>query len=203
MASAAAARQRLRDLLAPVVAAHDAELEDVAVSRAGSRSIVRVVVDREGGLDLDAVATVSRAVDTALDADEDVVPGAYVLEVSTPGVDRPLTEPRHWRRAVGRLVDVRRHDGSRLRGRVLEAGEASAVVREEATFERGRRRRAGGDTTVGYAEVARAGVEVEFAANGAADTEADTEADAEADADAETNADPDGPDAADAAEVPA
>ncbi len=172
MASAAAARQRLHDMLAPVVAAHDAELEDVAVSRAGSRSIVRVVVDREGGLDLDAVAVVSRAVDTVLDADEDVLPGAYVLEVSTPGVDRPLTEPRHWRRAVGRLVDVRRHDGSRLRGRLLDAGETSAVVREEATFERGRRRRAGGDTTVAYAEVARAGVEVEFTAGG--DTDIDT-----------------------------
>lgn len=169
MASAAAARERLRDLLAPVVTAAGAELEELAVSRAGARSVVRVVVDREGGLDLDGVAAVSRAVDAALDADEDLVPGAFVLEVSTPGVDRPLTESRHWRRAVGRLVDVRRHDGTRLRGRVVEAGESSTRLHEEATFERGRRRRAGGETTLAYAEVARAVVEVEFSHDADAD----------------------------------
>jgi len=162
VASAAALRTRLHELLAPVVTAEGADLEDVSVSRAGSRSVVRVVVDREGGLDLDAVAAVSRAVDAVLDADEDVVPGAFVLEVSTPGVDRPLTEPRHWRRAVGRLVEVRRHDGTKVRGRLLEAGEESARLHEEATFERGRRRRAGGDVILAYAEVARATVEVEF-----------------------------------------
>lgn len=179
MASTSAVRQRLRELLAPVVDAAGADLEDVAVSRAGSRSIVRVVVDRDGGLDLDAVAVVSRAVDDALDADEDVVPGAYVLEVSTPGVDRPLTEPRHWHRAVSRVVDVRRHDGTRLRGRVIEASEVSAVVDEEATFERGRRRKAGGRTTLGYKEVARATVEIEFSRD---DDEAAGTADAPADA---------------------
>ena len=65
---------------------------------------MRVVVDRDGGIDLDAVAEVSRAVGAALDADPDAMPGTYVLEVTTPGVDRPLTQPRHWRRAKGRLV---------------------------------------------------------------------------------------------------
>src|SRR5690606_10192619 len=70
----------------------------------------QVVVDRDQGVGLDAIAEVSRALSAALDrADEAgaaVMPGEYVLEVSSPGVDRPLTEPRHWRRNVGRLVAV-------------------------------------------------------------------------------------------------
>src|ERR1700709_715090 len=100
----AAPKAALLELLTPGVLASGADLEDVPVSRAGSRSLVRVIIDRDGGLDLDAVAEVSHAVSAALDADEDVMPGAFVLEVSTPGVDRPLTHPRHWRRARGRLV---------------------------------------------------------------------------------------------------
>jgi len=77
------------------------------VTAAGRRSLIRVTVDGDDGIDLDGIATVSRAVSEALDAAEPsgaAFSGPYVLEVSSPGVDRPLTEPRHWRRGVGRLV---------------------------------------------------------------------------------------------------
>jgi ribosome maturation factor RimP len=103
------AREHLLDVLAPVVAAAGCDLEDVTVAAAGRRSVVRVVVDAEGGVDLDAVAAVSRAVSEALDADApggSAFAGPYVLEVSSPGVDRPLSTPRHWQRAVGRVVSV-------------------------------------------------------------------------------------------------
>lgn len=97
-------------MIEPVVNGAGYDLEDLSVSRAGRRHVVRVIVDRDGGIDLDAVADVSRAVSTALDAaeeaDGDIVAGEYQLEVSSPGVDRPLTLPRHWRRNVGRLVKV-------------------------------------------------------------------------------------------------
>ena len=102
-------REHLLDVLAPVVAATGYDLEDVTVTSAGRRSLVRVIVDADGGVDLDAVAEVSRVVSEALDGDADggaAFAGPYVLEVSSPGVDRPLTEPRHWRRAIGRLVQV-------------------------------------------------------------------------------------------------
>ncbi len=99
------ARADLLDLLAPVVAAAGYDLEDVTVTAAGRRSLVRVIVDADEGVDLDGVADVSRAVSNALD-DGDAFAGPFVLEVSSPGVDRPLTEPRHWRRARGRLVTV-------------------------------------------------------------------------------------------------
>jgi ribosome maturation factor RimP len=106
---AAKARDHLLVLLEPVVRVAGYDLEDVTVSSAGRRSVVRVIVDADGGVDLDAVAAVSRLVSETLDADAEadrVLRGAYVLEVSSPGVDRPLTEPRHWRRATGRLVTV-------------------------------------------------------------------------------------------------
>ena len=104
-ASAAQAREHLLDLLGPLVTEAGYDLEDVAVTSAGRRSLVRVTVDADGGIDLDAVALVSRIISDALDADAAnprALSGAYVLEVSSPGVDRPLTEPRHWRRANDR-----------------------------------------------------------------------------------------------------
>ncbi|MEU4568513.1 ribosome maturation factor RimP [Micromonospora sp. NPDC023956] len=106
----AARRSRLRAVIEPVVVAAGYDLEDLSVSRAGRRHVVRVIVDGDRGVSLDAVADVSRAVSAALDAAEeasgDIVAGEYQLEVSSPGVDRPLTLPRHWRRNVGRLVRV-------------------------------------------------------------------------------------------------
>jgi ribosome maturation factor RimP len=158
-------RTALLDLLAPVVGACGLDLEDVAVNRAGSRSVVRVVVDADPdagtGLDLDAVAEVSRAVSEALDGADDVLRGAYVLEVTSPGVDRPLTTPRHWRRARTRKLRVLRTNGSEVVGRLSEASDASdghAVLQTDS-----------GAVCIAYADVRRATVEVEFspAASGA------------------------------------
>ncbi|MBO4210470.1 ribosome maturation factor RimP [Micromonospora echinofusca] len=115
-----ARRARLRAVIEPVVSAAGYDLEDLSVSRAGRRHVVRVIVDGDGGIDLDRVADVSRAVSSALDAAEetgtDLVAGEYQLEVSSPGVDRPLTLPRHWRRNVGRLVKVTARGGPTLPG---------------------------------------------------------------------------------------
>ena len=131
--AAQAAREHLLELLAPVVSGAGYDLEDVTVTSAGRRSLVRVTVDADGGIDLDAVAVVSRLVSDSLDTDADdpssprALAGAYVLEVSSPGVDRPLTEPRHWRRAVGRLVKAE-HRGRSLTGRVLGADDAGVTL---------------------------------------------------------------------------
>jgi ribosome maturation factor RimP len=118
------ARHKLAELLAPVVKSSGYDFEDVTVSRAGRRRLVRVTVDADGGVDLDGVARVSRAVSDVLD-DRGAFEGPYVLEVSSPGVDRVLREPRHWRRATGRMVktDV---DGQSVVGRVVDA-DADAV----------------------------------------------------------------------------
>lgn len=120
------ARQELIDLLTPVVESCGYDLEDVTVTRAGRRSLVRVIVDADGGVDLDAVAQVSRAVSDALD-DGNPFAGPYVLEVSSPGVDRPLREPRHWRRAAGRLVEVAVGD-TPVVGRVLDTDDKGVTL---------------------------------------------------------------------------
>ena len=136
--SASSPRQdpgRLRLLLSPVVAAVGYELDEVTVQQAGRRSIVRVVVDAEGGIDLDGVAAASRAVSEALDADgSSAFAAPYVLEVSSPGVDRPLVEPRHWRRAVGRLVEVPL-DGRPVTGRVTGVNDDGAELERDGRRE--------------------------------------------------------------------
>lgn len=157
----AAARETLLQLLAPVVAGSGVDLEDVQVTPAGKRRLVRVVVDADGGIGLDTVALVSQQVSTALDASAEAdaaLGGApYVLEVSSPGIDRPLTEARHWRRARGRLVTAALREGGEVTGRVLRADEGSVVLAVgEPAAER----------ELALADVAAGRVQVEFSRPG-------------------------------------
>jgi len=126
-----AAKARVRAVIEPVVVAAGYDLEDVSLSRAGRRHVLRVLVDADGGINLDGVAVVSREISAALDAAEEsggeVLAGEYQLEVSSPGVDRPLTAPRHWRRNVGRLVAVT-VAGRGLTGRLTAADDEGIVL---------------------------------------------------------------------------
>jgi ribosome maturation factor RimP len=91
----------------PLVTRAGYDLEDLVVSAAGRRRLVRIVVDRDGGVTLDDTAALSREVSQALDEQPDLFGDSpFVLEVTSPGVDRPLTAERHWRRNLGRLVKV-------------------------------------------------------------------------------------------------
>jgi ribosome maturation factor RimP len=96
--------ERVASLLEPVIAAVGMDLEGVRITAAGRRRLLRLVVDADGGVGLDDMAVVSREVSAALDDSPVMGEQPYTLEVSSPGVDRPLTERRHWRRAIGRLV---------------------------------------------------------------------------------------------------
>ncbi len=158
---AAAHPERLARLLEPVISAAGLELESVRVGRAGRRSLLRVVVDAERGVSLDDIALVSRAVAAEVDASDAMGPGPYTLEVSSPGLDRPLTEPRHWRRASGRLVRVPVKASSSaaadagqaqtVEGRVVEAGPAGVTLERD-----------GARREFGYAELGPGQVQVEF-----------------------------------------
>jgi len=126
--SATSNRDDLLRLLTPVVAERGLDLEDVQVTPAGKRRLLRVVVDQDGGVALDSVATVSSAVAAALD-DSDVMGGSpYVLEVTSPGVDRPLTQQRHWRRARSRLVEATLADDATVTGRVVDARDDGVLL---------------------------------------------------------------------------
>jgi ribosome maturation factor RimP len=124
--------------VAPLLDAAGYDLEDLAVSRVGRRHLVRVVVDGDDGVSLETVAELSREISAALDAAEsasgEFMAYEYQLEVSSPGVDRPLTEPRHWRRNRGRLVSV--NVGERtVTGRITDAGPDEVVLDVDGTAE--------------------------------------------------------------------
>ncbi|NHC13573.1 ribosome maturation factor RimP [Motilibacter deserti] len=156
----AASRESLLELLAPVVTDAGCDLEDVVVTPAGRRRLVRVVVDRDEGLPLDVVADVSTAVSAALDAADALGETPYVLEVTSPGVSRPLTEPRHWRRAAGRLVEVPLVEGGApLLGRVVSADEEAVVLSVGGDG-------AGDERRLAYAELGPGRVQVEFSRKG-------------------------------------
>lgn len=153
MPDRSASRARLVQLLTPAVETTGHDLEDVTVAAAGRRSVVRVVIDKDGGVTLDDIAEVARAVSDVLDAPEveQLLAGAYTLEVTSPGVDRPLTEPRHWRRNVTRLVKVTLGDKSTVTGRVVSSDASSVVLDVD-----------GKQRTLSLGEVATATVQVEF-----------------------------------------
>jgi ribosome maturation factor RimP len=107
------------------------EIEDVLIDGRAKPPRITVIADGDTALDLDTVAALSRSASSLLDA-VDSIEGGYVLEVSSPGVDRPLTSEKHFRRARGRKVEVALTDGTQLTGRVGEVrdGTLSLVVRD-------------------------------------------------------------------------
>lgn len=148
-------RDRLGELLAEPVGSLGLDLEGVEVETAGKHRVVRVAVDRDGGVDMDHIAEATRAVSTVLDETDVMGDRPYTLEVSSPGVDRPLTLPRHWRRNIGRLVTVTFHEGrgsdQPVTGRIVDADDTSAQLDVD-----------GETREVALADVARAKVQIEF-----------------------------------------
>ena len=152
---------RVRDVVETVVRAAGFDLEDVTVVPAGRRRLLRVVIDSDSGVDLDAAAQLSRTLSEQLDTDADPM-GAqpYTLEVTSPGIGRALTLPRHYRRARGRLLAITTTDGQTVTGRVRQATDDRVEILT------------GGDGLqprwLEFSGIARAKVEVEFSTPSAA-----------------------------------
>ncbi len=124
---------RVAELVAPLVEKRGIDLEEVVIKPAGRRSIVQIFIDRDGGVDLDLVAEVSREISDLLDSTDVLGNDPYTLDVGSIGVDRPLTLPRHFKRNVGRLVEVELSNGSSFVDRILEADEGTILFSEEKT----------------------------------------------------------------------
>jgi ribosome maturation factor RimP len=125
--------KRLAGIIRPVVVAAGMDLEAIRVSMAGKRRLLRIVVDSDDGVTLDGTAEVSHEISALLDAASVMGEVPYTLEVSSPGVDRPLTESRHWRRARRRLVKVKVAGEGSLVGRVLAADDDSVTLDVDGT----------------------------------------------------------------------
>lgn len=149
--------ERLRGLVEPLVSAEQLDLEEIEVSRAGRRRVLRIIVDSEEGVELDACADLSRAISAKLDETDAMGEDEYVLEVSSPGADRPLTEHRHYVRATGRLVRLTLTEGGELVARVLAVDEDGLDL--EVPGVKGRKPTS---RRIAFDEIARARVELEF-----------------------------------------
>lgn len=156
---------RLRALLEPLVLANRLYLEDVSII-AGSHRVVHVVVDlpqeETGGVSLDVIAGMSRELSEVLDNDPDDDGRPYDLEVSSPGVGRPLTEARHWHRALGRMVKVNVIQGEKLTGRIQSVDEAGVTLIPELAVKKGMKPKQGEPVTLPFDRIRSGKVEIEF-----------------------------------------
>ncbi|MGW5351692.1 ribosome maturation factor RimP [Streptomyces sp. NPDC004031] len=180
--------ERLRALFEPLVDKSGLELEEVTLSASGRRRQLLVVVDSEEGVQLDAVAEISRSLSQALDASDVMGQAEYVLEVTSPGTDRPLTEPRHFRRNTGRLVKLALKERGELIARIMAVDETGLDL--EVPGVKGRKPK---PARADFAEIAKARVEVEFTRRDGApeDADGDTDLDDGDDLDSDTDTDTD------------
>ena len=144
-------RDRLAEVLTEPLAATGLDVEGVDLSQAGKRRVLRVAVDKDGGVTMDDIADATREVSRVLDGSDVMGERPYTLEVSSPGTDRPLQLPRHWRRNEGRLVKVALSDGRALTGRITDTDDTAARLDVEGT-----------EHVVPFADVAKAKVQLEF-----------------------------------------
>lgn len=144
-------RERLVEELTPHLLQLGLDLEAVDVTPAGRRRVLKVAVDKDGGVTMDEVAEATKEVSRLLDSSDVMGEHPYTLEVTSPGVDRPLTHARHWRRNAGRLVKVTTRDGKAFTGRVVANDDDAATLDVD-----------GARRTVALAEVAKAHVQIEF-----------------------------------------
>lgn len=149
--------ERLRELLEPLVRSQGLDLEEIAVDSVGRKRVLRVVVDSDEGADLDAVADVSRALSAKLDETDAMGQAEYTLEVGTPGAERALTEHRHYRRAVDRLVKFTLREDGELIARILTVDDDGLDL--EVPGVKGRKATA---RRLAFDEIDKARVQVEF-----------------------------------------
>jgi ribosome maturation factor RimP len=147
--------EKITELVQPVVESAGFFLEDVHVVSPGKHRIITCVVDGQTPLNLDQVTSVSRDISELLDAADFMDDSAFTLEVTSPGVDRPLTLPRHWQKNLNRLVKVVNQDGSVVHGRITTVEQTLVLLVEDI---KGKLK----EHIVHFAGIKRATVEIEF-----------------------------------------
>ena len=131
----------------PIIEATGNYLEELTITSAGKVKILTVIVDSDSHLNLDQITAVTKEISEVIEALEELGDSAFTLEVTSPGIDRPLTKPRHWRKNLDRLVKITMTSGQDIQGRIGEATETTVLV---------------GDQKVSFEDMKRAVLEIEF-----------------------------------------
>ena len=133
--------------ITPALEALGFYLEDVTIISAGRRSMLTVIVDGDTHLSLDQVTSATKAIGEIVESVQSLGETPFTLEVTSPGLDRPLTKVRHWQKNLNRLVKVVLLDGLEIKGRIKDVNEVSATVDEK---------------NISYSDIKRATLEIEF-----------------------------------------
>ena len=131
----------------PIIEAAGNYLEEVKIVAAGKRKLITVIVDSDSYLNLDQVTAVTRSISDVIEGVPSLGDAAFTLEVTSPGTDRPLTLPRHWKKNQGKLVKISLNDGSEIEGRITESNESSVEL---------------DSSTVNFSDIKKALLQIEF-----------------------------------------
>ena len=131
----------------PIIEASGNYLEELTITSAGKVKILTVIVDSDSHLNLDQITAVTKEISEVIETLEELGDSAFTLEVTSPGIDRPLTKPRHWHKNFDRLVKITMTSGKDIQGRIGEATETNVLV---------------GDQKVSFEDIKRAVLEIEF-----------------------------------------
>jgi ribosome maturation factor RimP len=140
-------KEEISAVITPALTSLGFYLEDLNITSAGKRSLLTVIVDADRHLSLDEVTVATKAISELVENIPALGSTPFTLEVTSPGIDRPLTKPRHWRKNINRLVKIVLLDGSQITGRIKQAGESAATIDENV---------------INYLDIKRANLEIEF-----------------------------------------
>lgn len=139
--------EEISAVIRPIIEATGNYLEELSITSAGKVKILTVIIDSDTHLNLDQVTAVTKEISEVIEALPELGDGAFTLEVTSPGLDRPLTKPRHWRKNLDRLVQIIMTSGQEIQGRIGEATETTVLVDSQK---------------VSYEDIKRAVLEIEF-----------------------------------------
>ena len=140
-------KEEISAVITPALTSLGFYLEDLNITSAGKRSLLTVIIDADRHLSLDEVTVATKAISEIVENIPALGSTPFTLEVTSPGIDRPLTKPRHWRKNINRLVKIVLLDGSQIAGRIKQAGESAATIEE---------------SVINYLDIKRANLEIEF-----------------------------------------
>jgi ribosome maturation factor RimP len=140
-------KEQVLAVITPAIESLGFYVEDITITSAGKRSMLTVIVDGDTHLSLDQVTVATKAISEIVENLPTLGNNPFTLEVTSPGLDRPLTKPRHWRKNQDRLIKIVLNDGKEINGRIKDSTESAVTV---------------DDKTINFADIKRATLEVEF-----------------------------------------